>query len=96
MFDTMESVAHFVLKPFYRCLAESAARKWIAANLQASDIPCPLGASGLKALFEADYKKYYCPLSTFKRLLDEAGLVRDGEVYATGAILTVTEPEFPQ
>ena len=48
MFDTMESVAHFVLKPFYRCLAESAARKWIAANLQASDIPCPLGASVIR------------------------------------------------
>lgn len=77
-----ESFLFAALKPLYRGLAKSAARKWIA-RLQRTRRPGGLDSGGLKAEWERSASpKRYLPLSDFEALLIEAKVLRHDRVYA--------------
>jgi hypothetical protein len=71
-----------LLKPWATDLARRAARRWVAGNLAPRLSNCPLGPTGLKALFEQGCD-HHLPLADFTDLLVAAGLMRNGVVYAT-------------
>lgn len=66
MFDTMESVAHFVLKPFYRCLAEKRRPKVDSGEFTGIRYSVPLGCKRLEGVIRGRLQEILLPAIDFQ------------------------------